>query len=331
MRIIFSLSLLLLMSFSKMAAAYSCTTSVPSSSRSLPTITVPRDAPVGSLLGAALPEITPFSCTNDAPTLNYQEFGVKAYGTYVMMLNGRRVYSTNLAGIGYSVYSLTPSCAGSGGVSVDGTNTIGGNVDTRLLCSTAGMIPSNNMSSTPGIVFYKTGPITPGVVTSKTVGALVLRNNQSTWQTPESTFAFINFSVVTSGCTVNNSAISVNMGDVKMSAFSGVDTWPASSNTKGINIALSCTVGTKVGLRVDGNAENSAKGILKLSNVTGAASGIGIQLLYNSAPLALASPVSVGTAASTMTIPLQARYYQTQNTVTPGIANSTATFTMTYQ
>ncbi|QFG76692.1 hypothetical protein DMB90_10900 [Raoultella planticola] len=158
----------------------------------------------------------------------------------------------------------------------------------------------------------------------------IMRNNQST-AVPESTFQFINFSVRSTGCSVNNSAISVNMGSIKKSAFSGIDSWPASTNTKDIDIALSCTAGTKVSLRVDGTAENSAKGILKLSAVPGAASGVGIQLLYNNSPLALASLLPIGTAGTTMTIPLQARYYQTQSTVTPGAANSYATFTMTYQ
>lgn len=329
MRII--LCLLLLLSFSKMAAAYSCTTSVPTSIRSIPDMNIPRDAPVGSILGAGFQEITPFNCVNDSPGLTYQEFGVKAYGTYVMMISNRRVYSTNLPGIGYSVYSLTPACTGTVAGSVDGTNTLAGNQDTRLLCKANGPVSSTDMSSTPGVVFYKTGPITPGVVTGKIVGSFIMRNNQSTWQVPESTFQFINFSVRSTGCSVNNSAISVNMGSIKKSAFSGIDSWPASTNTKDIDIALSCTAGTKVSLRVDGTAENSAKGILKLSAVPGAASGVGIQLLYNNSPLALASLLPIGTAGTTMTIPLQARYYQTQSTVTPGAANSYATFTMTYQ
>ncbi len=78
-----------------------------------------------------------------------------------MMISNRRVYSTNLPGIGYSVYSLTPACTGTVGVSVDGTNTLAGNQDTRLLCKANGPVSSTDMSSTPGLYFTKQGPSLP--------------------------------------------------------------------------------------------------------------------------------------------------------------------------
>lgn len=159
MRII--LGLLLLLSFSKMAAAYSCTTSVPTSIRSIPDMNIPRDAPVGSILGAAFQEITPFNCVNDSPGLTYQEFGVKAYGTYVMMISNRRVYSTNLPGIGYSVYSLTPACTGTVGVSVDGTNTL---AVTRIPDYCAKPMDRFHQPTCPvprGLYFTKQGPSLP--------------------------------------------------------------------------------------------------------------------------------------------------------------------------
>lgn len=331
MRITFLLIFSLLLPFSKMAAAYTCSTPTPTLIRSIPTVTVPRDAPVGSILGAFFTPYTPFSCSNDAPSLTYQEFGVKAMGTYVMTVDNRRIYSTNVPGIGYSVYSLTSACIGGVSVSVDGTNTIGGDVNTRLLCSANGMIDPTKMSSQPGMVIYKTGPVTSGTVNATTVGAFVLRNNLSTWQSPQATFGFSAFSVQSTGCTVNNNNMSIEMGNVKKSEFSGIGSTPASTNTKNVNISLACTTGTKVSLQVDGNIQNAANGVLSISNISGAAAGVGIQILYNNAPLALNSPLLIGTAATTMTIPLQARYYQTQSTITPGIANSFATFTMTYQ
>jgi hypothetical protein len=63
------------------------------------------------------------------------------------------------------------------------------------------------------------------------------------------------------------------------------------------------------------------------------ASGVGVQVMYNNAPLALNSRIAVATTAAdgTYAIPLKARYYQMQPAVTPGTANANATFTLTYQ
>ncbi|EPV3840253.1 fimbrial protein [Morganella morganii] len=66
---------------------------------------------------------------------------------------------------------------------------------------------------------------------------------------------------------------------------------------------------------------------------TGTATGVGIQLLYDSQPLTLGTDVPVGSssAGGSFSVPLQARYYQTGNTITTGKANAVLTFTMTYQ
>ncbi|KFK97701.1 hypothetical protein IV04_04065 [Serratia sp. Ag1] len=333
MRIILFLSFSLLMLFSKMAAAYTCSTPQPNYIRGIPTVTVARDTAVGDILGAFFPNSIPFSCVNSAPALTYQEFGVKAYGNYLMMINGRRVYSTNLPGIGYSVYVLATGCSGSSTASnVDGTNTIGGDVNTRLACKANGMIDPTSMSGTPGIVFYKTGPVTSGMVNATTVGALVLRNNQSTWQSPEVTFGFYSFSVNSTGCSLNNNIVSVDMGNVKKSEFTGIGSTPASSNTKDLSISLSCSTGTQVSFQVDGNIQDAANGLLNLNSASDAATGIAVQLLYNSKPLTLGARILLSnSSATTLTLPLQARYYQTKSTVTPGVANSITTLTMTYQ
>lgn len=331
MRIILFLSVSLLMLFSKMAAAYECSTQPSNNYRTNSQLTVPRDAPVGAIVGVGLSNITPFSCVNYAPVLTYQEYGVKAYGNYLMMIDGRRVYSTNVPGIGYAVYAASTSCTGSSfGKSVDGSNTIGGDSNTRLLCSAAGKL-NVGLETMPGYVLYKTGPVSSGTVETTKVGALVLRNNQSTWQSPESEFGFYGFNVQSTGCSISNSNISVPMGDVKKKEFSGIGKPAASSNTKNVNIELACTPKTMVSLQVDGNIHDAAKGLLNLSNIEGTATGVAVQLLYKGDPLPLGSPLLIGEASTTMTIPLQARYYQTLSTIESGFANNVATFTMTYQ
>ncbi|CAI1072360.1 fimbrial protein [Serratia quinivorans] len=134
-------------------------------------------------------------------------------------------------------------------------------------------------------------------------------------------------------CSVNNPSIQVPMGNILKSRFSGAG---SSVGDTRFAIDLDCDAGTKVTLTLDGSAvSSSANRVLALTNATAAdtAAGVGIQMLYNDAPVTLGSALSIGTptTAGTYSIPLTARYYQTGSTVTAGTANGTATFTLTYQ
>jgi type 1 fimbria pilin len=81
-------------------------------------------------------------------------------------------------------------------------------------------------------------------------------------------------------------------------------------------------------------AENAANGVLKLDNPGPySASGVGVQLLYNSAPVPLGTRMTIATTSAdgAYDIPLKARYIQTAAQIVPGKADANATFTMTYQ
>ncbi|MCY1432841.1 Fimbrial protein [compost metagenome] len=75
---------------------------------------------------------------------------------------------------------------------------------------------------------------------------------------------------------------------------------------------------------------NQAQSIV---NVTGGASGVGVQLLNadGSAPSPMGSPQLIGSGSLNYTLPFKARYFKTGSTITPGIANSAMAFTLTYQ
>ena len=67
-----------------------------------------------------------------------------------------------------------------------------------------------------------------------------------------------------------------------------------------------------------------------------AATGVGVQVATsNGTPVPLAtnraSGLTLRTTEGSYSIPLRARYLQTANTVTPGPANASATFTIIYQ
>ncbi|MFK3659388.1 fimbrial protein, partial [Scandinavium sp. NPDC088450] len=139
--------------------------------------------------------------------------------------------------------------------------------------------------------------------------------------------------VRTVGCSVSNTTINVPMGLTRNIDFSG----PGSTgNDNTFDIALDCTAGTRVSMRLDpGSAglADASNGVLNLNGGSGAqASGVGIQVLYNDAPVQFGTAMSAGTSRGGFTdLLLKARYYQTGSKVMPGQADATATFTMTYQ
>ncbi|MDY7536300.1 fimbrial protein [Pseudomonas sp. Bout1] len=139
--------------------------------------------------------------------------------------------------------------------------------------------------------------------------------------------------IVPVACSVTNTSIPVPMGDIPRTSFTGVG---SSSPEKSFSIPLNCDATTRVNVTLDGTRHSSGiAGLLALdpSASDTVASGVGLQLLFKSAPVSLGSPIAVGTVASdgAYSVPFTARYYQTGATVGGGKANSTATFTMTYQ
>lgn len=140
--------------------------------------------------------------------------------------------------------------------------------------------------------------------------------------------------VRTVACSVTNNTISVPMGDVKNTVFSGAG---STSSATDFSIALNCDASTNVNVNIQAGsagAVDASKGVLALDKTgAGDATGVGVQVLYNNAPVSLGTRFRVATTAAdgAYAVPLQARYYQTAQALTPGQANANATFTMTYQ
>lgn len=132
-------------------------------------------------------------------------------------------------------------------------------------------------------------------------------------------------------CTVSTETLTVQMGDVQKTVFTGKG---ATSPDKGFNLSLHCNANTKVYTTISGTADTSnTQGVLALATGTGAATGVGVQIIYSNQPVQLGTLMHLQDVIteSDISVPFQARYYQTGSSVTGGQANSTATFTMTYQ
>lgn len=319
------------------ALAFTCKQVTALTTLSPQNITVQRDIPVGSVIGTQITSgtVAAYSCTNSDPKLSYQQMGIKGYGTYVGNFNGRRVYKTNIEGVGYAIGGVSVSACGGTTRWVDGvTGTADGNPNNRTICSVNGIFDSQPITLKAMITFYKTAEVTgSGTVTARNVGAFILRNNQSGWFSPESDINISSFNVTTLACTVNTPVISVPMGSVNKNEFSGLGSWPGNVNTRNFTIPLICNAGTRVNVRLDGNVNDAAKGVININSARDGASGVGIQLLHGNNPLMLGVPFFSGEnlTQGRYDIPFQARYFQTGNVINPGTANASATFTLTYQ
>ncbi|MBC3381672.1 hypothetical protein H8I69_21390 [Serratia fonticola] len=138
--------------------------------------------------------------------------------------------------------------------------------------------------------------------------------------------------IVSTACTVDTSSITVPLGNVYSSAFSTVG---STSNETTFTIPLTCpSAGVKVKMQLDGNTVSGSTTALVLSNSgsNGVASGYGVQVITGSSPIVIGTPTQVTTSTvGQINVPLKARYIKTSANSSSGTANSTATFTMSYE
>ncbi|WP_260427086.1 fimbrial protein [Burkholderia stagnalis] len=191
--------------------------------------------------------------------------------------------------------------------------------------------------------FVKTGPITAGGVISGEVGHMRAEDGHSlplvSWRIGGG--IVVDPQVPT--CRVTTPAITVPLGNVPASTFTGVG---SVSTGKPVNIVLECSGGntgtfTNVYTTLtDHTNPGNVSDTLSLATDS-TATGLGIQVLNGSTVIKYGPDSSAagntnqwkaGEAGNgTFTIPLTARYVQTAPKITPGTANGLATFTMSYQ
>jgi len=143
--------------------------------------------------------------------------------------------------------------------------------------------------------------------------------------------------IISPTCKVDTGSlgIPVNFGPVSVKKFAGPG---SSAQPRTFNIQLNCSAGVgtnnNVYLSLDGTQDPSgAQGVLQVTQGTGVAKGVGIQLLdKNNLPVTFRQPALVGPSMSgTYSVTYTARYYQTGPSIAPGTANGTATFSVSYQ
>lgn len=284
---------------------------------SIPAIRVEGNTPTGTVLYSQVvsyPE-GPFVTNCQEPTVFRAEFRGRRTP------DGNGILQTNLQGVGMRLRLLGYAQAFGGP----------GNYPYLFWTPPNGGSGTLAMGSTAGfkIEIIKTGPITPGSINTGLYAGQIVEETIPYW------FSAINIvnggSFTTTTCSIGSASLNVAMGDVKRSTFSGVG---STSGAKEFSIPVNCNGITPLKITWNATADSSgAKGVMALGATMGNldAKGVGIQLLSRGAPVTLGAATAVGDSSSgNNSIVMEARYYQTQSTVTAGKANGTATFTLTY-
>lgn len=141
----------------------------------------------------------------------------------------------------------------------------------------------------------------------------------------------VNFNEVT--CSVSPKNLTIVLGDFPLSQFTGPGTLTRSSLFD-VNVNCSDTVQPQVMISSANGYESSFPGVVKLTQESGAASGVGIRMLFDGEAANFGTyrdTAAQAQANQTLAIPFEVAYEQTAAEVTPGTANSIATITLGYK
>ncbi|MGJ3354852.1 fimbrial protein [Providencia sp. Je.9.19] len=282
-------------------------------------------------------------------TLQYDDTGQRDLETIsIRYLNDGKTYSNNDGDCGYSylignyVNSWVPNASKVAPTNIAG---IGISVSTAAIGSFNSTFgPSNPGSYAWGIsdtVWHITIKKTGQVTTSDSIRSGMIARLTQTNTTPNSTWYLtalnmpanaIKINVLSCSLKSNQSTYNVNMGDWYDTQFNNIgDT----SDMVNIPITLTCKAGTNIKTTItsSGGYVDAATGKLALSSIN-KATGVAIQLLdKNNLPIKLNTKNSLQNSVpeGDYMFDWKARYIKTENQITPGTANATATVNIRYE
>lgn len=275
-------------------------------------ILVQRDAPVGSVLFRKMMPAT-------GATLGSCDTG--AYSKQLQLVNLQPVpghtdlYQSGVQGVGIRLQS-------------GGTPLTGSTSDTQNGPAT---LKDEDMVT---FSLIKTGPVEPGMLTHQDL-LQVNYTGQDGGVVTAKRFTLAGGTVTQASCQVRTPSIVVPMGSLDKKTLKGVN---SVASVRDFQIALDCNKNTNVNvtfapLTAQGENAQRLKGVLEGDAVTGAATGVGIQMLMGGVPVEFNTLLPAGSTSADglFSIPLQARYFQILDHITPGTINARVAFTMTYQ
>jgi major type 1 subunit fimbrin (pilin) len=307
------------------------------------TVSVPRDAPVGSLLTAwvSSPASTNlWTCTVSGGYIGYvavlgPQFTTSAGQTYSSGGVSYTVYQTNVTGVGI-VVAARGYTSNSGWGAWQSASTGGTGIGWGIVSV------SWTLGEQVQVALVKTGTVSAqGVVSGGIVATAYPAGGYGTPYTDS--FAITPVTIVPMTCTTPD--VNVPMGTFKTTDLPSIGSLSPGSAAP-VNIELrdcpggTAVPGTQAGqihtiqYRIDPTAGTLATNVAALVG-SPSAGGVGIRLFTSSGsvfPLSTLQTLSGYNSASGGRYPisLTARYYRT-GTVTPGPANSTMTLSVLYQ
>ncbi|WP_273868652.1 fimbrial protein [Serratia odorifera] len=325
------ISLILLVTAKNSFAVATCSSSSGGNWIAAGNLIYQRDQAVGSWGGRKFGTAGAydFSCTADTSADRDAYISLKTSSAPVAGYTD--VYPTNISGVGVR-YNFSSNSSIFCPVKFDD------HIDNSVLTYTCHLMAGTTQSLSFGasIEFVKLNPsVASGVITTipKVSVSYSLNHQAGVYDLPIMWNGTTNVNLTAVACTINASNISVPLGDVLATQFTGVGATPL---TKGFNLGLNCDANAKVNVSLSGtaNSDIANSDILALTNAgtAGVADGLGVQVLYNGAPLKRDTNLLLKTSAGGVeTLPFSARYYQTKSAVKPGKASTTATLNLTYQ
>lgn len=271
---------------------------------------VPRDAPVGTVIST--PTIGP---TTTGGVYCSTPTNVNFILSLFTTIFSSTTYNTNIPGVGIQVY-------GSGGYPLSPAYTLLSNATTSM---------AGYYSSPSNFILVKTGAIPVG--TNILNSGLLLTHTVAGFGDAYRFYVASGATVTAVACSITTPTIQVPLSDVLASSLTAIGTV---ANPKVFNLGLNCDAGARINVSMTGiqNTDISTAGVLQLSGAgsAGVATGVGVQILYNNSPLAINSNIVLKTSTGGQeSFLFTAQYYQTKSVVTTGSANAIATLNLTYQ
>lgn len=273
-----------------------------------PAVTVQRDAPVGTVISRFITNGSGDMDLCIGPgTITYE---MSMFNTPSSITN---YYNTNVPGVGLSLQFVTTDFYFS------------------KVRQYSFPIPTKIVVYPLEVTLIKTGDITSGVIGS---GLLATAHGDDNVQSLTVNYAGNKMTQL--ACAITTPNLTFPIGDISASAFGNtVGTIPSGAQSTQ-NLGLDCDADANINVMLQGmqNPDVSTDSVLALTGQGNAdvAKGVGVQLLYNGAPLALNNRIVLKQSAGGQeTFPITARYYQTQASVSTGKANASATLDLTYQ
>ncbi len=331
--------------FSSAAVAdTTCTSSGLAPAAVLPSsLEVPHRWRIGTFInnGGTVSEALTINCSGNGdhgrpPEGDSFKIGLKATGTYVATYNGRRIYATEVPGVGYALAPTMALDHSTGAPEAYGKyigegNTIQGDINTSGVVGTRS--PYKYRYSTR-VSLVKTGTVQPGKINRQKIGEMIHSINGIN-QPPVDVYLAPS-QITTSGCSVDTQNVSIPMGDFLTSDFTGIG---SRTSRKYFKWSINCDPNQYLSADfvIGSSADAGPNGTAKLTGAgqAGVASGIGVRLLTTQG-----LPLNLSDAKQHLFASLQngqndieytVAYEQTAPTVTAGKADSTLTLTITYR